>query len=149
MFVSLRQNFKNSLPSIPMQQIFITEVRNEKFGITSQRSPTRACRVSQREHQWYLTTVLMCDDSRARFSQDGYRPILEADFCRNTSLVHCAIVIATTTNPHHCYQQTKMTLIPTIGIPAIPLIPALILLTSSAGSHNPILVPWVTVIPGG
>ena len=37
-------------------------------------------------------------------------------------------------------------MIPTIGIPAIPLIPALILLTSSAGSHNPILVPWVTIV---
>ena len=52
----------------------------------------------------------MCDDSRARFSQDDYRPILEADFCRNTSLVHCAIVTATTTNHHHCHRQTKMTI---------------------------------------
>ena len=52
----------------------------------------------------------MCDDSRARFSQDDYRPILEADFSQNTSLVHCAIVTATTTNHHHCHQQTKMTI---------------------------------------
>ena len=53
---------------------------------------TKANRVSQRGHQWCSTTVLVCDDSRAKFSQDDYRPILEADFCRNTSLVHCAIV---------------------------------------------------------
>ena len=69
---------------------------------------TRACRVSQRGHQWCSTTVLVCDDSRARFYLDDFRPTLEADLCRNTSLVHCATVTATTTNHHHCYQQTKM-----------------------------------------
>ena len=37
--VSLSQNFKNPLPSIPMQQVFITEVRDEKLGISSQSSP--------------------------------------------------------------------------------------------------------------
>ena len=51
----------------------------------------------------------MCDGSRARFSQDDYRPILEADSCRSTSLVHCATVIAMTTHHHHSHQQTKMT----------------------------------------
>ena len=52
----------------------------------------------------------MCDGSHARFSQDDYRSILEADFCRNTCLVHCAIVTATTTYRHHCHQQTMMTI---------------------------------------
>ena len=70
---------------------------------------TRACRVSQKGHQWCSTTASVCDDSRARFSQDDFRPILEAGSCRSTSSVHCATVTATTTH-HHCHVQTKMTI---------------------------------------
>ena len=39
MFVSLSQDVKYPLPSIPMQQVFVTEVRDEKLGISSQCSP--------------------------------------------------------------------------------------------------------------
>ena len=39
MLVSLSQDVKYPLPSIPTQQIFVTEVRDEKLGISSQRSP--------------------------------------------------------------------------------------------------------------
>ena len=37
--VSLSQNFKNPLLNIPMQQVFVMEVRDEKLGISSQSSP--------------------------------------------------------------------------------------------------------------
>ena len=39
--VRLSQEVKYPLPSIPMQQVLVTEVRDEKFGITSQRSPQK------------------------------------------------------------------------------------------------------------
>ena len=39
MLVSLSQDVKYPLPSIPMQQVFITEVRDGKLGLSSQCSP--------------------------------------------------------------------------------------------------------------
>ena len=94
--VSLSQDVKYPLPSIPMQQV-VTEVRDEKLGISSQRSP-RACRVSQEERQWCSTTASVCDDNRARFSQDDFRPILW-----RRALVEVLL-------RHHCHVQTKMTI---------------------------------------
>ena len=70
---------------------------------------TKAYRVSQEGCQWRSTTASMCDDSLARFSQDDFRPILEAGPCRSSSSVHCATVTATATH-HHCHVQTKMTI---------------------------------------
>ena len=70
---------------------------------------TRACRVSQKGHPWCSTSASVCDDGRARFSQDDFRPILEDGYCRSTSSVHYPTVTATTTH-HHCHVQTKMTI---------------------------------------
>ena len=147
MLVSLSQNFKCPLPSIPISKSFVTEVRDEKFGISSQSSPQDMPCFSEG-----TSVVLNPLFQRATTAAPGFLrintvPLWRQTFVEITSLVHYAIVTATTTNHHHCHQQTKMTIDSNHCIPAIPLIPAVVLLMSSAGSHNPILIPWVTIVP--
>ena len=103
------QDVKYPLPSIPMQQVFVTEVGGEKLGISSQRSPQEHAVLLRGDISGAQPLCSVCDDSRARFSQDDFRPILEAGSCRSASSVHKTTVTATTTH-HHCHEQTKMTI---------------------------------------
>ena len=90
--VSLGQSFKNPLPSIPMQQVFVTEVRDEKVGISSQSSPQKYTVFLRGDISCAQPLFLVCDDSRASFSQDDYRPISGGGLLSKYffgSLCHC------------------------------------------------------------
>ena len=92
MLVSLSQDV---MPSLPMQQVFVTEVREEKLGISSQCSPQEHT-VTFGRRQWCSATASKCDDSRARSSQDGFLPVPEEGFFRGRYFFG---------SPYHCDRE--------------------------------------------
>ena len=111
-FVSLSQDVKDPLPSIPAQQIFITEVRDGKFGISSQCSP--------QEHSVSLERDIRGAQplfERATVVAPGLLwmvtvPLRKAGSCRSTSVVHhgrSAAILTTKTTLHRCDGQTRVT----------------------------------------
>ena len=76
MLVSLSQDVKYPLPSTPTQQVFVTEVRDEKLGISSQCSQEHA--VSLRRDISGAQPLLQC----ATIVATGFLRLISVPFCR-------------------------------------------------------------------
>ena len=70
------------MPSIPVQQVLITEVRDEKLGISSQCSPQEHSMFLGRDVRGAQPLLQRADGSRARSFLVRFRPTPEADPCR-------------------------------------------------------------------
>ena len=110
MLVSLSQGVEYPLPSVPTHQVFVTEVRDEKLGISM--LATRSFHVSQEEHLWCSIIASTCGGSHARPSLADFRPTPEVGSCRSTFSAHSqkdVTMVTTRITFHHPLAWTRMT----------------------------------------